>query len=158
MKKFRFTLQALLTVRQQAEQKALESYSRALAARQEAHQRLLAANRELAQASDDLARELAEGAPAARASLSRAWCQVLETRQQHAARSLQEAEAALQQAHRSMLATRQDREAVENFQDQQHQRYDRQLLREEQKVLDDLVSSRFVPAVAWPEPAHHLWN
>ena len=158
MKKFRFTLQALLTVRQQAEQTALENYSRALSARQEARDRLVQAEREMNEAFNELNAELNEGASAARASLSRAWCQVLEQRQTHATRALQDAEAALQEAQRKMFASRQDREAVEQYQDNQRRRYDRELLREEQKIIDDLVNSRLVPAVSWKGAAEHVWN
>lgn len=158
MKKFRFSLQALLTVRQQAEQTALESYSRALTARQEARDRLLNAERELTEGWNDLTQELAHGSPAAKISLSQTWCQVLEQRQQHALRLLQEAEAALQKAHQAMLGARQDREAVESYQDNQRRRYDRELQREEQKTIDDLVNSRMVPVVSWKGATDNVWN
>lgn len=158
MKKFRFTLQALLTVRQQAEQNTLEAYARALATRQEARDRVTTVQRELSEAWQDLSQELTAGTSAAQVSLSQAWCQVLEQRHTAARRQLQDTEAALQKAHQNMLAARQDREAVESYQDNQRRRYDRELMREEQKTLDDLVNSRLVPAFSWKDVANNALN
>ena len=65
MKAFRFTLEAVRTLRQRQEQEAQEQYAQALLARQQALNRLDAVQRELNAGFAELRAQLAKGCAAA---------------------------------------------------------------------------------------------
>lgn len=142
MKRFEFKLQAVLTLRQRAEQTALEKYSRALQHRQAAANRLEEAEMELSEARRQWLNALADGCPAARAAQMLTFCHAIEERKQQFEQTLTLAEVELNQASQKMLFARQQREAVETFLSRQRDRYDRALREEERKMIDDLVSRR----------------
>ena len=142
MKKFFFTLQAVLTLRQRAEQKALENYSRALLARDDAVKKLTGLERELAAGWELLRQQLSDGCQGARAAQTKASCAVLEEQKKTSEHALQQAERDLNAASHAMLHARQHREAAEKLQCAQRESYDREVRAEERKEIDDLVSRR----------------
>ena len=142
MKRFEFKLQAVLTLRQRAEQTELEKYSRAIQSRQAAADRLAEAEMELSEGRRLWLNALADGCPAVRAAQMLGFCHLLEERKRQCEQTLNLADVELNQASQRMLFARQQREAVENFLSRQRERYDRQLLEEEQKMIDDLVNRR----------------
>ncbi|MBI4324919.1 MAG: flagellar FliJ family protein [Chloroflexi bacterium] len=158
MKPFRFTLQALLTLRQREEQVAIEDYARALQARQQALAQLDAAEHELSLAWHEWHTALAEGCVAAQAAQRKEFCESVAERRNQRAAALAGANRAYNQALQKMLSTRRQRRAVETYFVHQRQRYDRELLREEQKTLDDLVKRGPTPALAWTMNPDTVWN
>lgn len=158
MKRFEFKLQAVLTLRQRAEQVALEKYSRAIQHRQGAAMRLEEAEMELSQARRQWLNALADGCPAARAAQMLGFCQMLEGRKRQCEQTLTLADVELNQASQKMLLARQQREAVETFLARQRERYDRQLLDEERKLIDDLVNRRPPVSFANPSVVQRNWN
>ena len=139
MKRFHFKLHAVLILRQRAEQRALEHLGTAARARQAAAEQVTAAGRELTEARRRWLHEMADGCPALRAAQMLEWCRELEQRQEQAGGILQRAELLLAQASQQMLLARQQREVVEKYQDGQRDLYERELLAEERKLIDDLV-------------------
>jgi flagellar FliJ protein len=169
MKRFEFKLQAVLTLRQRAEQAELEKYSRAIQNRQAAADRLTESEMELSEARRQWLNALADGCPAVRAAQMLGFCHLLEERKRQCEQTLNRADVELNQASQRMLLARQQREAVEKFLSRQRERYDRLLREEERKMIDDLVSRRLPvsfsgsgPAsghgAASPSAGENLWN
>jgi len=148
MKRFEFRLQAVLTLRQRAEQAALEAYAQALQQRESLVEQLRAQALEISETRRRWLTELADGCPAIRAAQVLAYCQSLEDRRHQTERELQGAESRLVAASQRMLSARQDREAVENLFHQQQSAHEATIRREEQKMLDDLVGRRSPVTVA----------
>ena len=123
MKRFEFKLQAVLTLRQRAEQAALEKFARASQLRSSANLRLQEADMTLSDSRRLWLNALADGCPAARASQFLAYSHSLEDRKRLAEQSLCLAEVELHRASQSLLAARQQREALESLHARQHQRY-----------------------------------
>jgi flagellar export protein FliJ len=148
MKRFRFTLQAVLTLRQREEQAAQERYARALLQRQLAAQQLALAEEQLLRAQADQRRLLNGASTAAKLATAHALVRAAGERHDHGVATLQHAERAAQQSLQAMLAARRAREAVERFQSQQRRRHDAATQREEQKLLDEF--SRRLPLAGLP--------
>ena len=142
MKRFEFKLQAVLTLRQRAEQGALAHYARAIQHRQAVAARFEEAEMALSEARRQWLNVLADGCPAARAAQVLGYCHLLEERKRQCEQTLNLAEVELNQASQRMLHARQQREAVETFHEGQRERYDRKVREEEQKLMDDLVNRR----------------
>lgn len=164
MKRFEFKLQAVLTLRQRAEQAALEKYSRAIQNRQTAADGVAHCDMELSEGRRQWLNALADGCPAVRAAQMLGFCHLLEERKRQSEQALLLADIELNQASQKMLFARQQREAVEKFLERQRERYDRELRDEERKLIDDLVNRR-VPvsfagagSAAAPPGAENLWN
>jgi flagellar protein FliJ len=150
MKRFRFSLQAVLTVRQRREQTALEHFSRAIAVRQLAIDRLNETKRRC-EAAWALSRErTAEGAPAAHLAQLRDYCRDMEKFQKECELAVAAAQRVVDQKWEKLVAARQAREVVDKLLKRQRERYDRELQREEQKLLDDMASRR-TPAATNPK-------
>jgi flagellar FliJ protein len=158
MKRFEFKLQAVLTLRQRAEQAALEKYSRAIQHRQGAATQLEEAEMELSQARRQWLNALADGCPAARAAQMLGFCHMIEERKRQCEQTLTLAEVELNQASQKMLFARQQREAVETFLSRQRERYDRQLQDDERKMIDDLVNRRPPVSFTSPSVVQRNWN
>src|ERR1041385_3159044 len=138
MKRFEFKLQAVLTLRQRAEQIALEKYSRSIQQRQSAADRLAETEMELCDSRRQWLNALADGCPAGRAAQMLGFCHVLEERKKRCEASLHQADVDLSQSSQKMILARQQREAVEKFLARQRERHERQLLNEELKRIDEL--------------------
>jgi flagellar FliJ protein len=146
MKAFRFRLQVVLTLRQEAEQAAQQLCARAFLALEQATDRLRSA--EAAVAADDQRRRsrLAAGLRAAELEQSRLYSALLDERRTQMAREAARAQQQMEEArHKLRLATRQ-REILERLRDRQRRAYDYQAARSEQKLLDEF--SRCAPMLA----------
>jgi flagellar export protein FliJ len=146
MKAFRFRLQAVLTLREQAEQDAQHRCARACAAVDQAAACLHAADAAIA-AADQLRRaRLAAGLRAEELEQSRLYAARLHDHRTRMARELAQARQQLEQAsHQLLLATRQ-RETLERLRRRQHRIHDYEAGRAEQKILDEF--SQRSPALA----------
>jgi flagellar export protein FliJ len=157
MKRFHFKLQAVLTLRQRAEQVTLEKYGRAIQHRQACATALAEAEMELSEARRQWLNALADGLPAVRAAQMQGFCHLLEERKRQYEQTLNLADVELNRASQSMLHARQQREAVETLMARQRERYDRRAVEEERKMIDDLINSR--PTATSNRPAsENLWN
>lgn len=125
----------------------MEDYARALAARQTAHQDLAAAEREVEAACSEWHTAVAEGSPAAWVSRLQDYFQTVRARHSACAEALQKAEAEVAETLARMLAARREREVVDRFRELERQAYDRELQREEMKMLDEMAQLRRVPGV-----------
>jgi len=158
MKPFEFKLQAVLTLRQRAEQIALEAYGRAIQHRQTAAERLTRIEMELAEARHHWLNALADGCPAASAVQMLSFCHLLEEAKKQCAHTLHLADVELSQSSQKMLLARQQREAVEKFLARQREHYERQLRREEHKIIDDLILRRPPVSFCGKPATEKVWN
>lgn len=145
MKRFHFSLQAILTLRQRTEQKALEQYAGALLARDRATCQLAELRREQAEWWSRWRQEVGRGCQAAVLHQWRACNSNLNDRRQKAETALAMAEVTVNQALGSLLTARRDRESVEKHFERQHLAYTREVNREEQKRLDEIGQRRELP-------------
>lgn len=146
MRRFRSTLQALLTVRQRQERLAMERYSEALQSRQRAAAALSTADQVRVQASEHLKQRLSSGMQAAEAMREQAHYKVLESKRDAAQHALTVAENGIPAALKAMLTARQQREAVEECITRQRERHQRDQQNQERKLLDELALRRRGPA------------
>lgn len=149
MKRFRFTLQALLTVRQRQEQVAMESYAAALQAQRRAAEALRQAEVEMVAAARRVREEMAHGLMADRLRQLGDHFQVLTRQKDQAADRAAVADRAVAPALREMLEARRRREAVGEFQAKQRLRHQRESQRQEGKQLDELAQRRSSVCLAW---------
>jgi flagellar export protein FliJ len=149
MKSFRFTLEALGTVRQRQEQRAMEQYAQSLAARRQAVEGLEAVERQLSACWQDWRGRLAGGCAAAEAAQAHAYQRLLAQRRDECALALETAEQRVTAALQGMLLARQQREIVDKCCDKQKARHRREQARGEQKFLDDLAGRRGKSILAW---------
>jgi flagellar FliJ protein len=145
MKPFRFTLQALLTLRRGAEQVALEKYAGALLARRSALETCEKLRQERSHWWAKGREALNRGCSAAAVERWRASDRQLSERSERAEAVLAQAEVLTNQTLQNMLLARRDREAVEKHLLRQRSNYTRELNREEQKLLDDLATRHLFP-------------
>ena len=137
MKRFEFKLQAVLTLRQRAEQVALEKYGRAIQHRQAAAHQVSEAEMELSESRRQWLHALADGCPAVHASQMLEFSHSLQVRKRYCEQSLLLADVELNQASQKMLQARQAREAVEIYLTRQRELHDCGLLDEERKFNDE---------------------
>ena len=157
MKRFEFRLQAVLTLRQRAEQIALEAFGSAIRHRETMVTRLRQHEMELSETRRQWLNEMADGCPAIRASQTLAYCHAIDERRALAEKELLQADADLAQASQRMLAARQQREAVENLLRRQRDAHDLQVRLADQKLIDDLAHRR--PLVSSAGLLHRpVWN
>ena len=149
MKPFHFTLEAVGTVRQRQEQKAMEHYAQSLIARRRAVDRLEAVERELNGCWQDWRRRLAGGCAAGEAAQAHAYQRSLAQRREECALALETAEQQVNATLHGMLLARQQREIVDKCFDKQKARHRREQARGEQKFLDDLAGRRGNSILAW---------
>ena len=142
MKPFRFTLEAVRTLRQRQEQLAMEQYAQLLAARQQILLRLDTIQMELQDCWRQLGRQLAQSCPASQAAQAHDYQRLLAQRRDEAIEALGAAERRVHAALQVMLAARQQREIVDKSCDKQKAHHLRHQSRREQKLMDDLAGRR----------------
>jgi flagellar export protein FliJ len=149
MKKFHFTLEALRTVRQQQEQAAMEQYAQALVAREQARQWVEGVRTKLGKTGQEILALLKDGCPASRAAQAQDYHRSLQQHLKEAITGLGQAECRVNMAKNAMLVARQQREIVDKCFDKQKDRHQREQLRGEQKLLDELASRRPASILSW---------
>lgn len=147
MRRFRFPLQAVLTIRENEEKKALEAFASA----QSEVEKIAVRQRALRTAIDELfgcRREAFE-----RTTSSEELQQMqnglrsLQQNLQQCELELQKAQRVLAEKTRLLLEARQKREVVEKVYDKQLASYKLHAARAEQKVLDDLATMKPAGAI-----------
>lgn len=149
MKPFRFTLEAVATMRKRAEGEALEAYAAALLRRQQCLTELETAQAKLEEIWGETRRELAAGCLASRVAALRQNARAVELERDRCEFAWAEAERGVNHALQNMLAVRQQREGVDKCRVRQRVRHDREAATESQKFLDELATQRAAPALAW---------
>jgi flagellar export protein FliJ len=149
MKPFRFTLEAVRTLRQRQEQNATERYVQALLTRQQALDLLDGLQRELNEGWQELRVQLAKGCSASHAAQAHDYHRALAKRRDEASEALGIAERRVNATLQTMLSARQQREIVDKSCEKQKARHLRDQLREEQKRLDDLAGRRSLSSLCW---------
>jgi len=149
MKAFRFTLQAVETLRHRQEQQAMESYVHALLQRQHALDRLEAVRELIRSNQREINRLFSSPCPAAPFAQAGQYERSLESQQTELALDLALADRRLHNALQAMLSARQRAKMVANLRLKQLARHQRAEWRDEQKTLDDLASRRARPILAW---------
>jgi flagellar export protein FliJ len=139
MKPFRFSLQPLRSLRQQAEQSARERYASTLRACEEAAARVQKASVELTECWTGLCDKLASGVNSAELLRARAWCNVLELRVKERATMLESARHAVDAVWQELMAVTREREALDRLHDRQRGIYNRNLQAADQKALDEVA-------------------
>jgi flagellar export protein FliJ len=142
MKAFRFTLEAVRTLRQRHEQEALEFYARALLARQQVLDLLADIDHRIGRDFVQMRQLLAGPCTAAQASQAQAFHASLEKQRDECLVTLGQAERRVNAASQAMLVARQQREMVDVYREKQLAAHDRLGLREEQKILDEFAIRR----------------
>jgi flagellar export protein FliJ len=149
MRQFRFTLEAVRTLRQRQEQLAMEEYARALLARHDALQRMRALEEELSGAWEQARRRLRQGCPAWEMAALKLSEKLLQERRQAADKVFQDCEARAREAFRALLAARKEREIVDKCREKQRAAHELECARQETKLMDELGARRIAPALAW---------
>jgi flagellar FliJ protein len=139
MKRFRFSLQSLLTLRQRREQTALEHYGRAVSARQEAVEILRAARAEWDTICRVRTTLLAAGAAAGDLARAQEYCRAMEETVARCEGDVLRAQREVESSWQKLLEARRAREMVDKYGQRQRESYDRALQREEQKALDEMA-------------------
>jgi len=149
MKSFHFTLEALGTLRQRQEQKAMELYAQSLLVRRQATEGLEAVEQELNACRQEWRCQMAAGCSAAAAAQAYAYHLSLMRRQEECVHTLEVAERRANATLQSLSLARQQREIVDKCFEKQEARHRRDQVRGEQKFLDDLAGQRGNSIFAW---------
>jgi flagellar export protein FliJ len=154
MKRFKFTLEAVQTVRERAAREALEVYARAVRAR-------TAAEAALAAVEEAKVAQMAEWRAAMKKGFSasdmvqNAHAQtLLEASRVERAEELRKASEAMAKALAALRLARQKSEVVEKFHTRQRNEFNLNELKEEQKAMDEMALSRRDSGPQMKEAAH----
>jgi flagellar export protein FliJ len=139
MKPFRFTLQPIFSLKQQAEQSARERYAATLRACEEAAAGVQEASVELTECWTSLCQKLAEGVASGELLRARAWCNVLELRVKERAAALEKARHAVDAVWQQLMLATRERESLDRLQERRRLAYNRTVQATEQKELDELA-------------------
>jgi len=142
MKAFRFTLEAVRTLRQRQEREALEDYIRALLDRQQVLQLLEAVDQSIARDFAQMRQLRAGGCTGAQAAQAQNYHCSLEMMRDNRLADLGDAERRVNEASKAMLVARRQREMVEVYREKQQAVHQRLEWREEQKIMDEFAIRR----------------
>jgi flagellar export protein FliJ len=143
MKPFRFTLEALRTLRQRAEQSAQEKYAQTLLERSRSLEKMAQLDHELTLARQAWQQHAAAGCTAAQLAQEQLHCAWLDGLCRQAENHLALVERDVLQKLKDLAKAQGERELLDRFHDRHREAYDRKLAQAEQKNLDDMVSGRF---------------
>src|SRR5687768_6984829 len=135
MKAFKFSLQALLTLREQEEQAALHAYARKLSAQERAVSAFHAVEDELSQAWNNFHQRMENGSPAVDLAQLQRFCTSTEMRRREAENAARLARQEAQESFLQLLMLRQARSVLEKLAERELERYLKSKRRKEQKVL-----------------------
>ena len=149
MKAFQFRLQAVLTLREQAEQAAQQCCARTCAAVSAALANVRVAEEAIAASEEARRTQLAAGARADQVEQLRTFAVLLGERRAGRVLELAEERRRADKAWRLLVVATQRREALERLRDRQQLIHACQAARLEQKVLDELAGRSSRLAETW---------
>jgi flagellar export protein FliJ len=155
MKAFRFTLEAVRTLRQRQEQEALENYARALLTRQQILNLLAEIDQRISRDFTQMRQLLAGRCTAAQAAQAQSFHASLQKKRDECVSALGQSERRVNAASHAMLAARRQREMVDVYREKQQTVHERLLLREEQKILDEFAIRRVTALNSASTNVHH---
>jgi flagellar export protein FliJ len=154
MKRFKFSLQAVQTLRERGARTALENYARALRAATDAERLLAASEVALNDQVEEWRKAMKKGfAPSEMLQHEHARA-MLEARRNERALALREANKGVVEAQSAFQLARQKCDVVERFHDRQRREFNLSVLKEEQHALDELAASRHEPGIFEKGLAH----
>ena len=139
MKPFRFSLQPIRALKEQAEDSARHRYARTLRACEEAAARLEKASVELTACWAGLCDKLDSGVNSGELLRARAWCNVLELRVKERTASLETARHAVDAVWQELMLATQEREGLDRLHERRRAAHEHQVQTAEQKILDELA-------------------
>ena len=139
MKGFRFSLQAILTLRQEAEQAAQRQYALRLTAVQAAEARLAALDQEVQGVWARREKALAQGVQAHEVEALGSYGAGLAEQRKTLVTEVQKARDAAHLAWQQLLRASQERETLDRYRKRRRLEFDQAQARAEQKMLDDLA-------------------
>jgi flagellar FliJ protein len=142
MKRFRSKVATLLDLRRRREEQVLRSHATALFERQAALDRLQAVSGAIESLRQDIGQSMASGCSAAVLAQFHGYGGRLEADRTAAANAVGQAEAAVAKSLEKVLGARRERESVEKFQARERESHERENLRDEQKLLDEIALRR----------------
>ncbi|MGC8828575.1 MAG: flagellar export protein FliJ [Verrucomicrobiia bacterium] len=140
MKPFKFTLQALHTVRMREEQEKLEQYSRRVGEYQKAVKLLEEAEREMDECEKRLEKFYHRGGLADELRFLELLKESAEEKCKRRFDEVKLAQNAMEKALSEWLEAKKNRDTVEKYKQRQKARYNLELRRQEQKLLDEMKS------------------
>ena len=149
MKAFRFSLHAILTLREEKEQEAQRHYAKTLRVVEAVQAELDAVCRHLLELAAEQQARLQTGLPANELERLGNYRLLLQERRARLQADLARAQQAAEVARLALLKATQDRQALENYRDKLHRAYNLTLARDEQKLLDDLAGRPGALTGAW---------
>lgn len=159
MKPFKFSLQAVQTVRQREEQRALDAYLGALRQLEAAKNRLQELDQELSAAWAAFRQAVLDpGACADELARVHAYCDGLLKRRRELETALKTARATANRTFARYLAAHLACAAVRQCYERQKRQHLRDALRQEQKALDDLAQRGLRLARALRQSQGTFWN
>lgn len=138
MRAFRYSLQALLSLREGRERKALEVYGDALAEREASLARLEEFRRAEQETWSGWKEQITKGCTAGAMIQWQACCRKMDELRAGAEAALDRSSRAAEDSLQEMLHARRDREAVAGHRDRQRAAFDKETGRSQQDELDDL--------------------
>ena len=148
MKAFRFQLEAVLTLREQAEQAAQQQCARALATLESAKLRVQVAETRMAAHEELYRQQMASGTRADWLEQWRGYALSLRERRAQVGRELALAQEQFDAASRRLVLATQRREALERLREHKRRLHQYHVAQLEQKLLDDSVGR--TPALMAP--------
>ncbi|MCF7707898.1 MAG: flagellar export protein FliJ [Verrucomicrobia bacterium] len=142
MKLFRFTLNAVQTLRCRRESVALEEYAAAIRRQREAFDEMSAAQQRLDEGWTMRERYLHEGAAGADVKRNEDYCAAMELEFRQAELKLRQSEQRTAEKWTQLVKARQDRESIEKLYERHRLRYEAECKREEQRFLDEIANRR----------------
>ncbi len=143
MNKFRFKLEPLYEYRQRLEELSQKEFSEALRKLSEEESKLLALKDLYRKSSEDIDKMKEENAGNPELNLYYAYVTSLKKHIDEQAKIISGVKTALEGKRCNLLAVSKDKKVVEILKERSYNSYMEKLNKEEQKIADDLVTSRF---------------
>lgn len=158
MKAFKFSLQALLTLREQQEQTALQAYGKALNAQERAASRLESARLELEEARHYFQNQLLEGCSSDELTQLHDWILNREQRCHDYEVAAEKAREEARQAFAKLLTARHATAVLMKLQEKQKREHQRRQRRREQHAIDEQAGRQNALALLLNQSRESLWN
>jgi flagellar export protein FliJ len=158
MKPFKFTLEAVRTVREREEQRALHDYVATLRALDAARRRAEALDEEIGRTWAEFRQSVLDECSAATIARIQDYCAMLARRRQELDEELKACRARATRAFTRYLAAHQACTVVEKCYEHQRGRHHRERRKHEQKSLDDLAQRSLTLANLVLRSRGTIWN
>jgi flagellar export protein FliJ len=145
MRPFKFSLQPVRLLRQRRENKAMEVYATAVTQRCLAENELREADLAIETARVQWQKRARSGISASDMAHLATYWQTLQARRANRVAGLEQAQRNAAASLQTMVEARHERQVIEKLLAKQKLDYNRDLVREDQKIMDDLAQHSFEP-------------